>query len=62
MQFPLFKAKSEWCMPTEFPDLSKYDEYEFKVKLADGGKRSLRAKPSDGELRVDINEFCTSIS
>jgi uncharacterized coiled-coil protein SlyX len=43
-------------------DLSKYDEYEFKVKLADGGKRSLRAKPSDGELRVDINEFCTSIS
>ena len=35
MQFPLFKAKSEWCMPTEFPDLSKYDEIAIDLETKD---------------------------
>ena len=26
MQVPLFKPQTEWIPPTDFPDLSKYDE------------------------------------
>lgn len=43
-------------------ELSNSDEYIFKAKLEGGGKREFQAKPRDGALRVDINEFCNSIS
>ena len=26
MQTPIFKPQTEWIPPTDFPDLSKYDE------------------------------------
>ena len=35
MKFPLFKANSEWCTPTEFPDLSKYDEIAIDLETKD---------------------------
>lgn len=43
-------------------DMSNYDEYIFKVKLEDGKKREFTGKPKDNSIRVDINEYATSLS
>lgn len=43
-------------------DLSASDEYVFKVKLEGGAKREFHGKPNGDTIRVDINEFCKSIS
>lgn len=43
-------------------ELSVSDEYVFKVKLEGGAKREFHGKPNGNAIRVDINEFCKSIS
>ena len=35
MQAPLFSAKTEWCEPTSFPDLSSYDEIAIDLETKD---------------------------
>ena len=35
MQQPLFKPQTEWTPPTEFPDLSKYDEIAIDLETKD---------------------------
>ena len=35
MQVPLFSAKTEWCEPTSFPDLSSYDEIAIDLETKD---------------------------
>ncbi len=35
MQTPLFKPQTEWLPPTEFPDLSKYDEIAIDLETKD---------------------------
>ena len=35
MQTPLFSAKTEWCEPTSFPDLSSYDEIAIDLETKD---------------------------
>ena len=35
IQPSLFKAKSEWCTPTEFPDLSQYEEIAIDLETKD---------------------------
>jgi len=37
------------------------DEYEFRIGLSDGQRKRFLARPKSGSLRVDVNEFCTSI-
>ena len=32
MQTPLFKPQTEWIPPTDFPDLSKYDEIAIDLE------------------------------
>ena len=32
MQIPLFKPQTEWVPPTEFPDLSHYDEIAIDLE------------------------------
>ena len=35
MQIPLFKPQTEWVPPTEFPDLSHYDEIAIDLETKD---------------------------
>ncbi len=35
IQFPLFKAQTEWLPPENFPDLSKYDEIAIDLETKD---------------------------
>ena len=35
MQAPLFSAKTEWCAPTSFPDLSSYGEIAIDLETKD---------------------------
>ena len=32
---PLFKPQTEWIPPTDFPDLSKYDEIAIDLETKD---------------------------
>ena len=35
MQTPLFKAQTEWTPPTDFPDLSSYEEISIDLETKD---------------------------
>ena len=35
MQIPIFKPQTEWTAPTDFPDLSKYDEIAIDLETKD---------------------------
>ena len=35
MQIPLFKPQTEWTPPTEFPNLSKYNEIAIDLETKD---------------------------
>ena len=35
IQFPLFKAQTEWLPPENFPDLSKYSEIAIDLETKD---------------------------
>ena len=35
MKTPLFRPQTEWIPPTDFPDLSKYDEIAIDLETKD---------------------------
>ena len=63
IQPSLFKAKSEWCAPTEFPDLSKYDEIaiDLETKDPDLTKKGSCSTRGGGEvvgIAVAVKDWC----
>jgi DNA polymerase I-like protein with 3'-5' exonuclease and polymerase domains len=63
MQPSLFKAKSEWCTPTEFPDLSKYDEIAIDLETKDPelttkGSCSVRGGGDVVGVAVAVTDWC----
>jgi len=63
IQQPLFKAKSEWCAPTDFPDLSKYDEIaiDLETKDPDLTKKGSCSTRGGGEvvgIAVAVENWC----
>ena len=63
IQPSLFKAKSEWCTPTEFPDLSKYDEIaiDLETKDPDLTKKGSCSVLSGGDvvgIAVAVSNWC----
>ena len=63
IQQPLFKAKSEWCTPTEFPDLSKYDEIAIDLETKDPdlttkGSCSTRGGGNVVGIAVAVENWC----
>ena len=63
IQQPLFKAKSEWCAPTEFPDLSHYEEIsiDFETKDPDLIKKGSCSTRGGGDvvgIAVAVKDWC----
>ena len=63
IQQPLFKAKSEWCTPTEFPDLSHYEEIaiDLETKDPDLTKKGSCSTRGGGEvvgIAVAVKNWC----
>lgn len=63
IQQPLFKAKSEWCTPTEFPDLLKYDEIAIDLETKDPdltkkGSCSTRGGGDVVGIAVAVKDWC----
>ena len=63
IQPPLFKAKSEWCAPTDFPDLSKYDEIAIDLETKDPdltkkGSCSTRGGGDVVGIAVAVKDWC----
>ena len=59
----LFKAKSEWCAPTEFPDLSQYEEIaiDFETKDPDLIKKGSCSTRGGGDvvgIAVAVKDWC----
>jgi len=62
IQKPLFSAQTEWVEPTEFPDLSKYDEIaiDFETKdpdLKTKGSASVRGIGNVVGIAVAVKDF-----
>lgn len=55
---PIFLA----FMDIQGTQIADSDDYKIRVILDNGSTKELKARPSDGSLRVDINEFCKSVS
>jgi DNA polymerase I-like protein with 3'-5' exonuclease and polymerase domains len=63
IQQPLFKAKSEWCAPTEFPDLSHYEEISIDLETKDPdltkkGSCSTRGGGDVVGIAVAVKDWC----
>jgi DNA polymerase I-like protein with 3'-5' exonuclease and polymerase domains len=63
MQAPLFSAKTEWCEPTSFPDLSSYDEIAIDLETKDPdlvtkGSCSTRGGGDVVGIAVAVNNWC----
>ena len=63
MQVPLFSAKTEWCEPTSFPDLSSYDEIaiDLETKDPDLVKKGSCSTRGGGEvvgIAVAVKDWC----
>ena len=63
MQAPLFSAKTEWCEPTSFPDLSSYDEIaiDLETKDPDLVKKGSCATRGGGDvvgIAVAVKDWC----
>ena len=63
MQAPLFSAKTEWCEPTSFPDLSSYDEIaiDLETKDPDLVKKGSCSTRGGGEvvgIAVAVKDWC----
>ena len=59
----LFKAKSEWCTPKEYPDLSKYDEIAIDLETKDPelttkGSCSVRGGGDVVGVAVAVKDWC----
>ena len=63
MQTPLFSAKTEWCEPTSFPDLSSYDEIAIDLETKDPdlvkkGSCSTRGGGDVVGIAVAVKDWC----
>jgi len=63
MQVPLFSAKTEWCAPTSFPDLSSYDEIAIDLETKDPdlvkkGSCSTRGGGAVVGIAVAVKDWC----
>jgi DNA polymerase I-like protein with 3'-5' exonuclease and polymerase domains len=63
IQTSLFKAKSEWCAPTEFPDLSHYEEISIDLETKDldlikKGSCSTRGGGEVVGIAVAVKNWC----
>ena len=63
MQAPLFSAKTEWCEPTSFPDLSSYDEIAIDLETKDldlvkKGSCSTRGGGDVVGIAVAVKDWC----
>ena len=63
MQAPLFSAKTEWCEPTSFPDLSSYGEIAIDLETKDPdlvtkGSCSTRGGGDVVGIAVAVNNWC----
>jgi len=63
MQAPLFSAKTEWCEPTSFPDLSSYDEIAIDLETKDPdlikkGSCSTRGGGDVVGIAVAVKDWC----
>jgi DNA polymerase I-like protein with 3'-5' exonuclease and polymerase domains len=63
MQAPLFSAKTEWCEPTSFPDLSSYDEIAIDLETKDPdlvkkGSCSTRGGGGVVGIAVAVKDWC----
>jgi len=63
MQTPLFSAKTEWCEPTSFPDLSGYDEIAIDLETKDPdlvkkGSCSTRGGGGVVGIAVAVKDWC----
>jgi DNA polymerase I-like protein with 3'-5' exonuclease and polymerase domains len=63
MQTPLFIAKTEWCEPTSFPDLSSYDEIAIDLETKDPdlvkkGSCSTRGGGNVVGIAVAVKDWC----
>jgi hypothetical protein len=63
MQSPLFKPRTEWVQPNEFPDLSSYDEIAIDLETKD--TNLIKLGPGmfrdDGEIvgiSVAVKDWC----
>jgi len=63
MQAPLFSAKTEWCEPTSFPDLSSYEEIAIDLETKDPdlvkkGSCSTRGGGGVVGIAVAVKDWC----
>ena len=63
MQVPLFSAKTEWCQPTSFPDLSSYAEIAIDLETKDPdlvkkGSCSTRGGGDVVGIAVAVKDWC----
>jgi len=63
MQAPLFSAKTEWCEPTSFPDLSSYEEIAIDLETKDPdlvkkGSCSTRGGGDVVGIAVAVKDWC----
>ena len=63
MQAPLFSAKTEWCEPSSFPDLSSYDEIAIDLETKDPdlikkGSCSTRGGGNVVGIAVAVRDWC----
>ena len=63
MQAPLFSAKTEWCEPTSFPDLSSYGEIAIDLETKDPdlvkkGSCSTRGGGDVVGIAVAVKDWC----
>ena len=63
MQAPLFSAKTEWCAPTSFPDLSSYGEIAIDLETKDPdlvkkGSCSTRGGGGVVGIAVAVSDWC----
>jgi len=63
MQAPLFSAKTEWCEPTSFPDLSSYDEIAIDLETKDPdlvkkGSCSTRGGGDVVGIAIAVKDWC----
>ena len=48
----IFKPQTEWIPPTDFPDLSKYDEIAVDLETKDPGLKTMGSGSVTGKGRI----------
>ena len=52
MQIPLFKPQTEWTPPTEFPNLSKYNEIAIDLETKDPELKTMGSGSVTGKSNI----------